>query len=65
MIVGRVMMASFCRDSEARRNREADGTHLGEIGTFPSKKGLHSFVALGLSTAESIDVLGGLSRSGR
>ena len=49
--------ANLGRDREARRNRNADQAHLGEVGPLAAQKLFHVGAALGRAAAKGINVL--------
>jgi hypothetical protein len=63
-LVGIVVGADFGGDGEARRHRETDAGHFGQVGTLAAEQGLHGAVAVSLAVAPGVDDLGGLSRFG-
>ena len=63
-LVGVVVGADFGRDREARRHRETDAGHLGEVRAFAAEEGLHRAVAVSFTVAPGVDDLGGLGGFG-
>ena len=57
--VGVVGRAHLGGDGEARRHRQAEARHLGEVGALAAQQLLHVGVAVGLAGAEQIDPLAG------
>ncbi|MGY4335574.1 hypothetical protein ACVWW3_000480 [Bradyrhizobium sp. LM2.9] len=53
------------RDGEARRHRQAEIGHLGEVGALAAEQVAHLRFALGLPVPERIDPLAGLGRNRR
>ena len=56
--MGVIMGADFGGDGKARRNRQADIAHLGQIGALAAEKIFHSRFAFGLTVAERVDPFG-------
>jgi len=52
------VIADFGGDREPGRHLDSDPGHFGEVGTLAAERVLHVGRAIGLTTAEEIDVLG-------
>ena len=50
------------RNGEARRHRQAEIGHLGEVGALAAEQVAQARLALGLAVAESVDPLAGFDR---
>ena len=57
--VGVVGGADLGGDGEARRHRQAEARHLGEVGALAAQQVLHVGRAVGLAGAEQVDALAG------
>ncbi len=55
LAVGVIVGADLRRDRQARRHRQAETAHLGEIGAFAAEEVLHPRLALGRAAAEAVD----------
>ncbi len=58
-VVAVIIGADLGRDREARRHRQAEMAHLGQIGALAAQEIAHVRAPLGLAVAEAIHPLGG------
>jgi hypothetical protein len=56
-VTAEVDPARFGGDREARRYRDADAGHLGQVRALAAEERLHFLAAVGLAVAEEVDVL--------
>ena len=63
-VVGVEISADRGRDGEARRHRQAEIGHFGEVGALAAQQVAQARFALGLAVAEGIDPLAGFYRLG-
>ena len=61
-VVGVEISADRGRDGEARRHRQAEIGHLGEVGALAAEQIAQARFALGLAVAEGVDPLAGFYR---
>ncbi len=63
-VVGVEIGADRGRNGEARRHRQTEIGHLGEVGALAAEQVAHLRPALGLAVAERVDPFAGLGRGG-
>jgi hypothetical protein len=63
--VGIVVRAHLGRDGQARRDRQPELGHLGQVGALAAQQVLHVGAAVGPSAAEAVHVLGSLGGGSR
>ena len=63
-VVGVEVGADRGRNGEARRHRQAEIGHLGEVGALAAEQVAHLRPALGLAVTERVDPFAGLARGG-